>query len=62
MIDDLIKPLGQQVGNDRQNYVKSITLESDGSEKISINGHPKELTMEDYRKIGVQSNLFEDSK
>ena len=62
MIDDLIKPLGQQVGNDRQNYVKSITLESDGSEKISINGHPKELTMEDYGKIGVQSNLFEDSK
>ena len=62
MIDDLIKPLGQQVGNDRQNYVKSITLESDGSEKISINGHPKELTREDYGKIGVQSNLFEDSK
>ena len=62
MIDDLIKPLGQQVGNDRQNYVKSITLESDGSEKILINGHSKELTMEDYEKIGFQGDLFEDSK
>ena len=58
MIDDLIKPLGQQVGNNKQDYVKAITFENDGSEKISINGHSKELTMEDFKKIGFQSDLF----
>jgi len=60
MIDDLIKPLGQQVGSDKQNYVKSITIEDDGTEKVEINGHSKELTMEDFEKIGFQSDLFKE--
>ena len=60
MIDDLIKPLGQQVGNDRQSYVKSITIEDDGTEKVEINGHSKELTMEDFEKIGFQGDLFKE--
>lgn len=60
MTDDLIKPLGQQVGNNKQDYVKSITFENDGSKKVEINGRSKELTIEDYEKIGFQGDLFKD--
>ena len=60
MIDDLIKPLGQQVGNNKQDYVKSVTIENDEIEKVEINGHSKELTMEDYEKIGFQGDLFKE--
>ncbi|MFX0184072.1 MAG: hypothetical protein ACFE95_13400 [Candidatus Hodarchaeota archaeon] len=62
MIDDLIKILGQCVGNNKQNYVKSITLENDRMEKISINGHSKEFTIEEFGRIGFQEDLFKDQK
>lgn len=60
MIEKLIKPLGSQVGNNREDYVKSITFENDGTEKISINGHSKEFTVEEFKRIGSQGDLFKE--
>ena len=62
MIENLIKPLGNQVGNDKQDYVKAVIFEKDGSEKISINGHLKEFTIEEFEKIGFQGDLFKDQR
>jgi len=60
MIEELTKLLGQQIGNSREDYVKSITFENDGSQKISINGHSKEFTESEFAKIGTQSDLFKE--
>lgn len=60
MIEKLIKPLGQQVGNNKEDYVKSIIFEKEGSEKITINGHSKEFTIEEFEKIGFQKDLFKE--